>query len=51
MNPFLISAVVSTMLGLKRSCPECRRDQIVPMSKKRESVLCKFCKAANPPNR
>ena len=43
MNPYFISLAIGVMLGLKRTCPMCKRAQIVPARKKRESVHCKFC--------
>jgi len=49
MNPFM--AVVSSILHLKRTCPVCHRDQVVPASKKRETVPCKFCGAKIPPKK
>jgi ribosomal protein S27E len=47
MNPFM--AVVSVILQLKRTCPRCKRDQIVAPSQKKRTVLCKFCGADIPP--
>jgi len=49
MNPYFIMTVIGSIRGLKRTCPKCKRDQIVPASKKRESVRCKFCGADIPP--
>ncbi|MBW2133775.1 MAG: hypothetical protein JRG72_00880 [Deltaproteobacteria bacterium] len=49
MNPFL--AMLSVILGLKRTCPQCHRDQIVPARDRPKAVKCKFCGAAIPPRR
>ena len=48
MSP-IFSVAVSTMLNLKRTCPKCKRDLIVPTSKKKQIVRCKFCNADIPP--
>ncbi len=48
MNPYIISGVIGAVLRLKRICPKCKRNQIVPASKKRKSVRCKFCGADIP---
>jgi len=50
MNP-IFAVVISSILRLKRSCPRCKRDQVVPASKRRESVHCKFCGADVPPRK
>jgi len=50
MNP-IFQAVFSTIFRLKRTCPKCKRDQIVPVSKRLESVRCKFCGADIPPHK
>ena len=42
-------AILSTMLSLARTCPACRRRQIVPSSRKRRSVACRDCGAQIPP--
>jgi len=49
MSAYIVSVVLGTIRGLKRTCPKCRKDQIVPASKKQETVLCKFCGAKIPP--
>jgi len=41
MNP-TFQAVISTIFRLKRTCPKCKRDQVVPVSKRLENVRCKF---------
>jgi uncharacterized protein (DUF983 family) len=46
-----LAAVVGAILGLSRRCPRCGRDQIVPRSKKYETVACKFCGADTPPKK
>ncbi|MBW2601750.1 MAG: hypothetical protein JRD47_07485 [Deltaproteobacteria bacterium] len=48
MNPFI--AVISAILHL-RTCPVCKRDQVVPASKKIRTVPCKFCGADVPPRK
>jgi len=45
----LFQAVISAILNLKRTCPKCGRDQIVPAGKRTETVACKFCGAHIPP--
>ena len=47
----IFHTVLSMILHLKRKCPECKREQIVPSSQRKETVLCKFCGAKIPPNR
>lgn len=49
MNPFFLFTAIGTVFGLKRTCPACKKDQIVPASKKRVRVRCKFCAADIPP--
>ncbi|MBF0450620.1 MAG: 30S ribosomal protein S27 [Candidatus Magnetomorum sp.] len=49
MNPYFMSGIISTLFGLKRTCPKCKRDQVVPSDKKHEKVYCKFCGAGIPP--
>lgn len=49
MNPYyLISAAIGALLHLRRICPKCKETQVVPASKKREEVCCKFCGAGIP---
>jgi len=50
MNPFLIS-IVATLLHMKRVCPKCKREQILPLSEKYKTAKCKFCGAEMPPPR
>ena len=49
MNPFM--AAISVILHLKRTCPVCKRDQVVPASKRSQTVPCKFCGADVPPRK
>jgi ribosomal protein S27E len=35
--------IVGRLLHLKRTCPKCKRDQVVPVAKKQVTVPCKFC--------
>lgn len=51
MNPYIISTIVGTILGLKRACPKCQRTQVVPSELKHAVVTCKFCGADIPPAR
>ncbi|WP_252380912.1 hypothetical protein [Desulfovulcanus ferrireducens] len=51
MNLLFIPAAIGTLLGLKRTCPKCKRNQVVPASKRRERVRCKFCGADIPPRK
>ena len=39
------AATVGAVLGLKRTCPKCRRDQVVSAQYKHQTVSCKFCGA------
>jgi len=48
MSIFYGSAI-STILNLKRTCPKCKRAQVVPESKRKQIVRCKFCNADVPP--
>ena len=45
----IYTTVASTILNLKRTCPKCRRAQVVPASKRQQIVRCKFCNADVPP--
>ena len=45
MNP-IFSVVAGTILSLKRTCPKCKRYQIV--NKKKKLVRCKCCNADVP---
>jgi len=47
----LFQAVISAVFALKRTCPKCMRDQVVPASKRREGVCCRFCGADVPPRK
>jgi len=51
MSIFFLSAVIQGTLSLKRTCPKCKRGQIVPASKNQESAACKFCGADMPPRK
>jgi transcription elongation factor Elf1 len=42
-------AIISTLLSLARKCPACGRRQVVPSSRKRQSVPCRNCGAQIPP--
>ncbi len=50
MNPFLVS-IVATLLHMKRMCPKCRREQILPLAEKHKTAKCRFCGAEMPPPR
>jgi ribosomal protein S27E len=47
MNPFM--AIYSMMLKLRRTCPVCKKEQIVPASKKDQTVSCNCCGTPLPP--
>lgn len=47
----IFQTIISTILNLKRTCPKCKRDQIVLPSKSKEKVQCKFCGADIPPEK
>lgn len=46
---FFAHPLISTMLGLKRICPQCSQKQIAPREKKYEPISCKKCGAEIPP--
>ncbi len=50
MNLF-IHQVIAAVLHLTRTCPKCKRDQVVPKDKRHEQVQCKFCGANIPPSK
>jgi ribosomal protein S27E len=45
----IFTMVMAMLLHLKRKCPECKREQIVPSSHRKQTVACKFCGAKIPP--
>lgn len=49
LNPFLIAAMIRSALNLKRTCPACKKDQVVRSDQKKEPLKCKFCGAIIPP--
>jgi len=49
MFPFI--PVISVLLRLKRTCPVCKRDQVVPARQRKQTVPCKFCGADVPPRK
>lgn len=51
MNPLFLGAIIASFLKRKRRCPKCKRDQIIPPSKRLESVRCKFCGTDIPPHK
>ena len=50
MNP-IFQVVVNMMLTFKRTCPKCKRAQIVPAERKKEAVRCKYCGELIPPKK
>jgi transcription elongation factor Elf1 len=46
-----LAAILGTLLGLRRICPVCDKDQIVPTRKRRQTVKCKFCGSNLPPGK
>jgi len=40
---------VANTLTRKRTCPSCKRAQVVPQGKSRVTVACKFCGKDVPP--
>lgn len=44
-----IAGLFGALLALKRTCPECGREQFVPKKKQDETVNCTFCGAPIPP--
>jgi ribosomal protein S27E len=50
VNPLFQWVVThATIKALARDCPSCKRTQVVPRSRQRESVTCKHCGAKIPP--
>lgn len=50
MNPIFTWIVThTTMKSLARECAKCNRIEVVPPSKKRDTVACKHCGAYLPP--
>jgi len=47
MNP-LFTGVIWRILRTKRTCPTCKKDQHVSLSKRYVRVRCKFCGAVMP---
>ncbi len=45
----LLGHTVTNALGRKRTCPSCKRVQVVAQVKARSTVKCKFCGADVPP--
>jgi len=43
MNPFFVYGLLRNIKNLKRTCPACKRGQIVISDLKRKPVKCKFC--------
>ena len=48
MNP-LFAAVARTIFRYRRTCLQCKREQVVSGNKKTEVIICKFCGAKIPP--
>jgi ribosomal protein S27E len=51
MNPYIISTIIGTIKGLRRTCPKCGHTQIVPADKKNQTVPCSHCGADIPPKK
>ncbi|MBI5499447.1 MAG: hypothetical protein HY907_04340 [Deltaproteobacteria bacterium] len=47
-NPWLWSILIG-MRHLRRKCPKCGHEQLVPKEKQAETVRCKHCGADVPP--
>jgi transcription elongation factor Elf1 len=45
----LFQSVLNAILKLKRTCPACKRDQIVSVKEKNRVIPCKFCGTPIPP--
>ncbi|HPA26913.1 MAG TPA: 30S ribosomal protein S27 [Acidobacteriota bacterium] len=45
----MMKSVVSTVANLSRTCPKCKKKQVVQKSKVHRTVSCKFCGADIPP--
>jgi hypothetical protein len=48
VNPYVVSAIISKILGRKRICPACNRGQVVSSEEKDKPVKCKFCGSTIP---
>ena len=52
MSLITASTVAKIMVDkLKRSCPSCKRTQLVPRDKLRDTVKCRFCGKEIPPKK
>jgi len=51
MNPYFLTGSIGTSIPLKRVCPKCLCSQIVPFSKRNQSVACNFCGTKVPPTK
>ncbi|PKN35321.1 MAG: 30S ribosomal protein S27 [Deltaproteobacteria bacterium HGW-Deltaproteobacteria-19] len=47
----IFHGAAAKILRLKRRCPKCGSDQVVPESRERETVKCRFCGAEIPPKK
>ncbi len=47
----LFQTVISMILHLKRTCPKCKREQVVPMDMRKKTVKCKYCGGTIPPRK
>lgn len=50
MNP-IFQMIVGALFHLKRKCPKCKREQVIPMSQKDKTINCKFCGFKIPPKK
>ncbi|NLI33955.1 MAG: hypothetical protein GX422_14430 [Deltaproteobacteria bacterium] len=48
MNP-LFASVISAVAYTKRTCPKCRKTQMVSPRDKKKTVICKSCGSEIPP--
>jgi ribosomal protein S27E len=47
----IFNQAAKAILDLTRKCPKCGREQVVPASRKNETIKCKICGADIPPKK
>ncbi len=47
----IFNQAAKIILDLARKCPKCGQEQVVPISRKNETLRCKACGAEVPPKR
>ncbi len=47
----ILQAIISTIFHCKRTCPDCKREQVVSPADLKKTIRCKFCGAEIPDSR